>query len=125
MSAAKRPERWAVDAGEADVAVLTIPAVLHHDRIFDLDVRMEVRVPDLDGATSTSRASHGLSVELDGRREWSRDIASSNPGQTDSLDYHCRREVPAGEPLRVRVQTRVQGVRRRSLIIEALESIDA
>jgi hypothetical protein len=46
---------------------------------------------------------------------------TSNPGQTDSLDYHVRVDVPEGEALRVRASTKVHGAARRRLHIEADE----
>ena len=68
-----------------------------------------------------AEAWHALSVELDGRRHWQRRIPSSNPGQTDSLDYHCRVEVPAGAPLRIRALAQAHGARRLQLRIDAEE----
>lgn len=109
-----RPERWALDAGEADVALLDIPAVLHHERVFEIDVRFEVRHQGADAA-----GWHALKVELDGAQVWSRRLDTPT-GSADSLDYHCRRTVPAGQPLRVRALTAVgPGVQRRRLHIEA------
>jgi hypothetical protein len=62
-----------------------------------------------------------MTVEVDGRREWSRQIATANPGQTDSLDYHLQVDVPEGTALRVRATTRVKSAQRRRLRIEAEE----
>lgn len=62
-----------------------------------------------------------MTVELDGKRAWSRQIATSNPGQTDTLEYHQPIEVPAGAGLRVRAVTRVHASLRRRLRIEAAE----
>ncbi len=111
------PERWRIDAGDADVAVLEVPAALARSRRFDVDVRFVVRCPE-----SAQGAWHGLTVELDGRRHWSRRIATSNPGEADSLDYHCRVEVPEGSGLRIRALAQAQGSLRRQLLIEAEES---
>jgi hypothetical protein len=109
-------ERWQLDVADADIATLDIPPAQGRARSFHVDVRFVVQCP-LDAA----QAWHGLSVEVDGRREWSRQIATSNPGQTDSLDYHRRVDVPVGAGLRVRAITRVHGARRRRLCIEAEE----
>ena len=110
-------ERWWVDAGDADVALLDIPPALGRSRRFEIDVRFVVQCPAPAGD-----AWHALTVEIDGRRHWSRRIATSNPGQTDSLDYHCRVEVPESAGLRVRGLAATGGARRRQLRIEAEES---
>lgn len=109
-------EHWQLDAGDTDVATLHVPPALGRSRRFHIDVRFEVRCPlDAQGAW------HALSVELDGRQAWSRQIATSNPGQTDSLDYHQRVDVAEGAGLRVRAVTRVKGAVRSRLQIEAEE----
>jgi hypothetical protein len=108
-------EHWQVDAGEADIATLDIPPALRARR-FHVDVRFIVACP-----AAGAGAWHAMTVELNGRRQWSRQIATSNPGQTDSLDYHVRVDVPEGEALRVRASTKVHGAARRQLHIEADE----
>ena len=110
-------EQWQVDAGDADVATLHIPPTLARARRFHVDVRFVVQCP-AEGST----AWHAMTVEVNGQREWSRQIATSNPGQTDSLDYHFRIEAPVGTALRVRALTWVQGAARRRLCIEAGEA---
>jgi hypothetical protein len=110
-------EQWQVDVGDADVATLNIPPVLARARRFYIDVRFIVQCP-----ADRAAAWHAMAVEVNGRREWARQIATSNPGQTDSLDYHFRVEVPVGSGLRVRALTRVQGAVRRRLCIEAGEA---
>jgi hypothetical protein len=112
------PEQWQIDVGDADVATLHIPPVLVHARRFHVDVRFVVQCPSSEGAA----AWHALTVEVNGKREWSRQIKTSNPGQTDSLDYYFRIEAPVGAGLRVRALTRVKGALRRRLFIEASES---
>lgn len=79
-------------------------------------MRFEVQCP-----SEANGAWHALTVELDGRRAWSRQIQTSNPGQTDSLDYHQRVEVSEGAGLRVRAITKVRSAVRRRLHIEAEE----
>ena len=110
-------EQWQVDVGDADVATLHIPPTLKRARRFDVDVRFVVQCP-ADG----SAAWHAMTVEVNGQREWARQIETSNPGQTDSLDYHFRVEVAVGSALRVRALTRVQGAVRRRLVIEAVQA---
>jgi hypothetical protein len=112
----RSPERWQVDVGDADIATLDIPAVLARSRRFHIDVQFVVQCP-----AEPRGAWHALTLELDGRREWSRQIDTSNPGQTDTLDYHVQVEVPAGRGLRVRALTQVRGAVRRRLRIEAEE----
>jgi hypothetical protein len=108
-------EHWQVDAGDADIATLDIPPALRVRR-FHVDVRFVVARP-----AEAAEAWHAMSVELNGRRQWSRQIPTSNPGQTDSLDYHVRVDVPEGDALRVRASTKVKGAVRRQLRIEAEE----
>jgi hypothetical protein len=111
-----KPERWSVDVGAGDIATLDVAPALGRARLFDVDVRFLVLCPEQE-----AHAWHALTVELDGRRQWSRTIETHNPGQTDSLDYHCRVEVAAGAGLRVRAATQVHGALRRQLRIEAEE----
>ena len=111
------PEQWQVDVGDADVATLHIPPTLARSRRFHIDVRFVVQCP-----AENAGAWHAMTVEVNGRREWARQIDTSNPGQTDSLDYHFRVDVPVGSALRVRALTRVNGAVRRRLCIEAVEA---
>ncbi len=117
--AATRPERWTVDAGDADIATLDVPPALTRERRFLVDVRFVVACP-----APTADAWHALTVELDGRRAWARQIPTSNPGQADSLDYQCEIDLPAGSGLRVRALTRVGRAVRRQLRIDAEEQCD-
>ncbi len=110
-------EQWQVHVGDADVATLRIPPVPDRTRRLHIDVRFVVQCP-ADG----SAAWHAMTVEVNGRREWSRQIETSNPGQTDSLDYHFRIDVAVAAALRVRAMTRVHGAVRRRLVIEAGEA---
>jgi hypothetical protein len=110
-------EHWQIDVGDADVATLNIPPALARARRFHVDVRFVVQCP-----AAGVPAWHALTVEINGRREWTRQINTSNPGQTDSLDYHCRVEAPAGAGVRVQALTKVQGAVRRRLWIEASEA---
>ena len=111
---AARPERWSVDAGTADVATLTIPADALRTRRFEIDCRLVV-------ARLADGAQHGMRVEVDGALEWTRRAPTENPGQSDSMDYHFRRELPPGGPLRIVVKTTARQARRLALTIEAEE----
>ncbi|MBS0448738.1 MAG: hypothetical protein JSR59_22675 [Proteobacteria bacterium] len=110
------PERWSVDAGASDVALLVIPPDARRRRVFEVDCRLAVRVAD-----DADAPWHELRVEIDGAQQWSRRIASHAP--SDTLDYHCRCEVAVGRALRVRAvgQAGAQAVRTR-LLIEAEEA---
>ena len=111
-------EVWRCGAGSAPVAVLNIPGSLERHRSFDVDVMLLVRVPQpLDDAW------HALAVELDGKQKWTRRIASSSPGQTDGLDYHCRIELPTGRALRIRAVGSVSGSVVHQLVVEAREDL--
>jgi hypothetical protein len=109
-------EHWHADVGDADIATLDVPPAIGRTRRFQVDVRFVVQCP-ADGTP----AWHAMTVEVNGRREWSRQIATANPGQTDSLDYHLQIDVPEGTALRVRATTQVRAARRRQLGIEAEE----
>jgi hypothetical protein len=112
------PELWRSDVGGASVAVVNIPGSLERHRTFDVDVTLVVRVPlVLDGAW------HALTVELDGKQQWSRRIDSNSPGQTDGLDYHCRIELAPGGSLRVRAAAGVSGSVVKQLCVEAREEL--
>ncbi|MEO5686443.1 MAG: hypothetical protein ABIR54_03705 [Burkholderiaceae bacterium] len=110
-----KPERWHVDAGDADVATLVIPADSLRTRHFEIDCRLVV-------AAIATGAQHGMRVDVDGGLEWTRRAPTENPGQTDSVDYHFRRDLPPGKPLRIVVKTQARGARRVRLVIEAEES---
>jgi len=109
-------EQWRVDVSDADIATLDIPPALGRVRRFHVDVRFQVRCP-----ADAAEATHAMTVEVNGRREWARQIATHNPGQSDSLDYHFRVDVAESAALRVRATTRVRGAQRLRLVIEAEE----
>jgi hypothetical protein len=113
-AAAVRPERWRTDAGEGDVATLVIPADSARTRRFEIDCRLVVR-------PLAAGARHGMRVDVDGDLEWTRRAPTENPGHTDSMDYHFRRELAAGKPLRIVVKTEATLSRRVRLLIEAEE----
>ena len=115
MSKAPASEHWHVDAGDADVATLVIPADSFRTRRFEIDCRLVV-------ARLADGAEHAMRVDVDGDLEWTRRAPTENPGHTDSMDYHFRRELPAGVPLRIVVKTRASRARRVRLLIEAEEA---
>jgi hypothetical protein len=109
-----RPERWLADAGGADVATLDIPPDAQRTRRFEIDCRFVV-------AQRAGGATHGMRVEVDGALEWTRRAPTENPGATDSMDYHFRRDLPVGRPLRIVVKTEAHQAQRVALVIEAEE----
>lgn len=109
------PEHWRVETRDG-VALLNIPGLNGRSRVFDVDVSLLVDVPG-----EHRGAWLELTVELDGRRQWSRRIPAHNPGQTDGLDYHQRLRLEAEEGSRVRAVATVKGVQIRQLLLEARE----
>ncbi|OGB18199.1 MAG: hypothetical protein A2W72_12455 [Burkholderiales bacterium RIFCSPLOWO2_12_67_14] len=110
------PEHWRCDVGSGSVAVIDVPDALDRRRVFDVDVTLIVRVPaGFDGPW------HELTVEIDGKRQWSRRIPSASPGFTDGLDYHRRIPLEAGRALRVRAVAGVHGASVQQLCIEVRE----
>jgi hypothetical protein len=117
MAPGIQPELWHTEVGDA-VAVLQIPGALKRSRTFDIDVSLLVRVPE-----DNQQAWHELTLEIDGKRQWHRRIASSCPGQTDGLDYHCRMVLEAGPALRIRAVAGTRGAVVQRLLIEAREDL--
>ena len=117
MASVVKPELWCTEVGDA-VAVLHIPGALKRTRTFDVDVSLWVRVPE-----DNAQAWHELTLEIDGQRQWHRRIASSCPGQTDGLDYHCRVVLEAGPALRIRAVAGSKGAVVQRLHIEAREDV--
>ena len=115
MAAMAKPELWRTEVADA-VAVLHIPGALQRARTFDIDVSLLVRVPE-----DHAEAWHELTLEIDGKLQWQRRIASSCPGQTDGLDYHCRVRLEAGPALRIRAVAGTRGAVVQRLHIEARE----
>lgn len=111
-------EYWKYDAGTDSVASLVIPAALGRERTFDLDATLLVSV-----SADAPESAHELTVEVDGKRLWSRRIPSHNPGETDSLEYHCRLAVEADADCRVRAKASCKGSRVQSLVLEARETV--
>ncbi len=110
------PERWSVLREGADVVVLDIPADLQRERRFEIDCRFVVRP-----RAGADAPEHAMRVTVDGALQWSRRIATSRLGGSDSLDLHFTRSVPPGQPLRIVAGTEVKDALRVSLSIEAVE----
>ena len=111
-------EYWKYDAGTDSVAALVIPAALARTRTFDLDAMLVVQVP--------ADAPEGwleLTVEVDGKRLWSRRIPTHHPGDTDNLEYHHRLTIEADADCRVRAKAGCKACRVLSLVVEARETV--
>jgi len=113
---ATAPERWTAHATHADVAVLVIPPDARRDRRFEIACRYVV------ARKTEAPARHGLRIDVNGSLEWQRSLPTENPGATDSLDYRFRREIPAGQALRIVAKSEAQGAQRLRLEIEADEA---
>ena len=116
LAASTAPERWSVQGGDAATATLTIPADARRERRFEIACAVTVAVPE--GAVAPWLQ---VGVLANGTLQWRRRAEAHNPGAWDGLDYRFSRSVPVGQALRVTVQVGGQGVRRRSLVIEADE----
>ena len=107
-------ERWALDAGDAATATLTIPADAKRERRFEIACAITVGVPDPAGTSWLQ-----MTVQANGTQQWRRRGPAHNPGAWDGLDYRFSRSVPVGQALRITVTAAGQGVRRQRLVIEA------
>ena len=114
-------EHWHSQAGDAATATLTIPADARRVRQFEIACAVVVDVPSQDGS-SASAPWLQVTVQANGTQQWRRRVQAQNPGAWDSLDYRFSRSVPVAQTLRVTVTVAGQGVRRRSLVIEADET---
>lgn len=110
------PERWSTQAADAATATLSIPADARRERRFEIACAVTVNVP-ADAATPWLQ----VTVQANGAQQWRRRAPAHNPGAWDGLDYRFSRSVPVGQTLRITVNVAGNGVRRRSLIIEADE----
>lgn len=111
-------EHWRVDAGDKPVARLDVPPDALHDRCFEIDVQLAVKA----AAQTGSQARHGLRVLIDGQQQWARHQATA-PGGEDTLEWRQRRQVPAGQALRIQAQSEVSGASRLRLVISALQQL--
>ncbi|MBA4177877.1 MAG: hypothetical protein C0505_15175 [Leptothrix sp. (in: Bacteria)] len=111
------PERWSLSAGDAPSAVLVIPADARRERRFEIACAVTVAVPE-----AASGAWLQMTVQANGAQQWQRRVPAHSPGAFDGLDYRMARSVPVGQALRITVAVTGQGVRRRTLVIEADET---
>ena len=112
----RAPERWSTQAADAATATLSIPADARRERRFEIACAVTVNVP-ADAASPWLQ----VTVQANGAQQWRRRATAHNPGAWDGLDYRFSRSVPVGQTLRITVNVAGNGVRRRSLIIEADE----
>lgn len=115
------PESWRTRVTDTEVAVLTIPGTLHRTRHFDVDVQLQVR---LHGVARLAKPPElGLSLEVDGARQWSRTTSASTPDEVDSLEYHCRLALEPGRDCRLRARAALMHCALLSLSLSAVECI--
>jgi hypothetical protein len=108
-------ERYFRKSSGASVTELRVPPDAERVREFEVYCRLVVSL------RSSADAAHGMRVDVNGSLKWSRRIATSNPGQTDSLDYRFRAVVPVAEPLRISVSPEMKGCAPVELLIEVDE----
>lgn len=117
------PEFWRTRTTDTDVAVLTIPGALQRTRTFDVDVQLQVRLPDPAKTAKVAKpAELGLSLEVDGSRQWSRTTSASTPADMDSLEYHCRLVLEPGRDCRLRARAALRHCALMSLSLSAVEN---
>lgn len=112
-----RSERWRAEAGSQGLLRLEIPPHASRERVFDIHCAIRVRLRE-----ARSDAWHRMVVQVDGRLEWERRLATQSPGETDGLEVHLRRRVPIGEGLRLLVRSEVAVTQRLAIVIEAEEA---
>ncbi len=112
----RKPEHWQMVADDAPTATLLIPADARRERRFEIACAITVQRP-----AGNAPAWHQMTVQANGVTQWSRRVATHNPGTYDGLDYRFAHSVPVGQALRVSVAVAGVGVRRRSVVIEADE----
>ena len=117
--AKRKPESWICQTREANVALVTIPGALNRTRVFDVDVQLLVRAPD-----AAVQAELGLSLDIDGSRQWGRTIPARTPNETESLEYHCRLVVEPGRDVRLRARAAVKRAALQALNLSAVEALD-
>ncbi|MFY7856167.1 MAG: hypothetical protein ACOVQT_08510 [Rubrivivax sp.] len=123
LAAPRRPERWSVDAGDAALATLVLPADAHRERRFEIACAMTVRVPAAP-ARSGQAMWHEMTVHANGEQQWQRRVpthAEPEDEGWDGLDVRFVRVVPVGRALKVVAKVAGAGVQRRSLVVEADE----
>lgn len=112
-----RPEHWSVQAGDATVAQLDIPADAKRERRFEIAISMSVRALD-----NASAPWHELRIHANGQLQWQRRVDTQQPSPFDGLDYRFQRSVAVGQTLRLAAFSECSGARRLQLQIEADEA---
>jgi hypothetical protein len=112
-----KPERYAVDAGNAITATLAIPADAQRERRFEVACAMTVTM----FGDNLASAWHQMTVRVNGLQQWQRRSPTHNPGAWDGLDYRFTRTVPVGQGVQLTVSVEGQHIKRRTLLIEADE----
>lgn len=116
---AAQPETWVTVIDRGSVATLVVPPHLSQRRTFDIDGVLWARIP-AEGRAATL----GLSVEVDGALQWSRQVAGQIPGELDTLEYHCRITVDATRQLRLRARANLANCTLHQLRLSAVEVLD-
>jgi hypothetical protein len=115
----RKAESWSLKIHDANVAVLTIPGALNRTRIFDVDVQLLARTGD-----AAAPAELGLSLEIDGSRQWGRSIPTHAHNETESLEYHCRLVVEPGRDVRLRARASLKRIALVALSLAAVEAVE-
>lgn len=105
-----------MNADDATLATLRIPADALRERRFEIACAMTVRVSD-----DAANAWHEMTVLANGAQQWKRRITSH--ASIDGLDYRFARSVPVGQTLVLKVSVACRGAQRRSLLVEAEEIV--
>jgi len=105
------PEHWSVQAGPRDVARLEVPADAQRERSFEIYCQLvAVAQP------GRNDAQHALRLVINGALEWARAVATAGGGP-DGLDVRVRRNLPAGQALKLVASCELRGANRLSLSI--------
>ncbi len=116
----KANESWAVATRDQTVVLLVIPGALGKTRRFQVDAQLLARIPE-----GASASELGMSLEIDGARQWSRSAPSMLGGQTDSMEYQCRLDIPPGRDTRLRARVSLRHCSLVSLSLTAVEEPSA
>ena len=117
MPSLRESESWSTRAVDTPVAQLTIPGTLERSRVFDIDLQLRARIPQ-----NGKPAELSLLLEIDGSRQWSRNMPASLSGDVETLDYHCRLSIEPGRDTRLRAKA---GLRHCALVDIQLSAVEA
>ena len=110
-------ERYALRAGDAATATLSIPPDAQRERQFEIASAITVTM----FGDNLAAAWHQMTVRINGLQQWQRRLPTHNPGAWDGMDYRQRCTVPVGQAWVINVSVAGQHIKRRSLVIEADE----